>query len=133
MVCISSRRFRTSCRSKSWMCSNWVARGAAAEHIHLHFDTDERLDGRIVQFAGYPCLFHGPSPRTKPPENINRIECGGDLPHDVLRKTKLAFEATAGVAVYHHKPAAPVISHLVANHDKRLRSRNGHLQMPKIW
>src|SRR5271157_4837100 len=110
----------------------WVARGAPPEHIDLHFDTDKRLDGSIVQFARHPCPLHRPSPRTKLPENINRVECGRHLPQDVLCKTKLAFAATANVGVHRDKTATPVTTHLVANHEQRFSLGNGHLKMLKL-
>src|SRR5208337_813794 len=109
-----------------------VAGGAPTEHIDLHFDTDERLDGRVVQFARHPCPLHGPRAGAKTPKKINRIERRCHLSQDVLRKAKFAFAAAADAAVYHDKTAIPLSSHLVANHEKRLGIRNGHHQMLKL-
>src|ERR1019366_8015049 len=103
-----------------------------AQHVNLHLDADQRLDHGVVQLARHPCPFNRPGTRTKTAKQINRIQRGCNLAHDVLRKTKFTFAPAAHVTVYHHKPAGPVPFYLMAYHQNRMGPRDGHREVPEL-
>src|ERR1035437_3731906 len=109
-----------------------VMGAAAAQHINLHLDTDQRLDHGVVQLARYPGAFHRSGPGTKMAKQINGVQRGSNLAHDVLGKTKFQFAPPADVTVDHHKTPSPVSSHLMAYHQDRIGPRDRHRQMLEL-
>src|ERR1035437_1443224 len=103
-----------------------------AQHVDLHLDTDQRLEHRVVQLARHPGPLNRPGTRTKTAKKIDRIQHGANLAQDVLSKTKFTFTPATDVSVYHHKPASPIPSHLMADHQNRLGSRNRHREVLEL-